>query len=127
MLQPTPVETKQPLLNAQYMAYPTNATYQSENQWDHNILDDADGIEPRHVSQIYDLEDGDLKPEGNRYSEESETVDNAVACRGMGPSRRKPFKNPEDRIQTAQTRKDKACLRCRMQKIRVFNPLLQSY
>jgi hypothetical protein len=34
-------------------------------------------------------------------------------------SRRRPFKDPYIRAQTAQTRKDNACLRCRMQRIRV--------
>jgi hypothetical protein len=34
-------------------------------------------------------------------------------------SRRGPFKDPHVRAQTAQTRKDNACLRCRMQRIRV--------
>lgn len=34
-------------------------------------------------------------------------------------SRRGPFKDPYDRAQTAQTRKDNACVRCRMQRIRV--------
>jgi hypothetical protein len=34
-------------------------------------------------------------------------------------SRRAPFKDPQVKAQTAQTRKDNACLRCRMQRIRV--------
>jgi hypothetical protein len=34
-------------------------------------------------------------------------------------TRRRPFKNSKDRAQTAQTRRDNACLRCRMQRIRV--------
>jgi len=103
------------------MKYPTNTTYPLENHWDHNTQGDTEGIERHYFNQIYDLDDGDLHPEHNRYSEESETVGDAVAPRAMGPSRRRPFQNPEDRIQTAQTRKDKACLRCRMQKIRVLN------
>lgn len=39
-------------------------------------------------------------------------------------SRRGPFKDPFIRAQTAQTRKDNACLRCRMQRIRVGAPSL---
>ena len=34
-------------------------------------------------------------------------------------TKRGPFKDPQDRAQTAQTRKDNACVRCRMQRIRV--------
>ena len=39
-------------------------------------------------------------------------------------TRRRPFKDPQDRAQTAQTRRDNACLRCRMQRIRasLFHP-----
>jgi len=118
VLQPTPVEARQPLINAQYMAYPTDTAYRGENLWDDSTHADAEGTERRHVSQICDS-DGDLNPQDNRYSEESEAPDHAVPRRGLGPSRRRPFQNPEDRIQTAQTRKDKACLRCRMQKVRV--------
>jgi hypothetical protein len=103
------------------MTYPTNTTYHLENQWDHNDHGNAERIEPHHVNHVYDLEDGDQDPKDNRCSEESEAADNALTRRGMGPSRRRAFQNPEDRLQTAQTRKDKACLRCRMQKIRVFN------
>jgi hypothetical protein len=33
--------------------------------------------------------------------------------------RRRPFQNPLDRAQTAQTRRDNACVRCRMQRVRV--------
>lgn len=109
------------------MTYPINTTYSSENQWDRNTHVDAEGTGRRNVNQVNDLEDADLNLKGNRYTEESEGVNNAVAHRAIGPSRRRPFQNPEVRMQTAQTRKDKACLRCRMQKIRVLNPNLQPY
>ena len=36
-----------------------------------------------------------------------------------GPVPRRPFQSPQDRQQTAQTRKLTACIRCRMQRIRV--------
>jgi hypothetical protein len=117
-----PVETRQPLINAQNMAYTTDTACRVENQWDHNAHADAEGLERHHINQIYDLEDGDVNVEIEGYLKESEAADHAAARRGMGPSRRRPFQNPEDRIQTAQTRKDKACLRCRMQKVRVLNP-----
>lgn len=127
MLQPTPVETRQPLINAQYMTYPTDAAYRVENLWDHNTHADVEGIDYHHVNPIYDLENGDIYPQDNRYSEESEAVDHAVPRRGMGPSRRRAFQNPQDRMQTAQTRRDKACLRCRMQKVRVRKPLSRNH
>jgi hypothetical protein len=42
-------------------------------------------------------------------------------------TRRRPFQDPGDRAQTAQTRRDNACLRCRMQRIRVsFSPIQNS-
>jgi hypothetical protein len=34
-------------------------------------------------------------------------------------TRRRPFQNPLDRAQTAQTRRDNACVRCRLQRVRV--------
>jgi hypothetical protein len=37
--------------------------------------------------------------------------------------RRRPFQNPLDRAQTAQTRRDNACVRCRMQRVRVSHQL----
>jgi hypothetical protein len=44
---------------------------------------------------------------------------NVLGPEGAGTrTRRRPFKNPHDRAQTAQTRRDNACLRCRMQRVR---------
>ena len=37
----------------------------------------------------------------------------------MSRPRRGPFKDPADKAQTAQTRKDNACVRCKMQRTRV--------
>jgi hypothetical protein len=36
--------------------------------------------------------------------------------------RRGPFRNPQERLETGQTRKIGACLRCRMQRVRVSEP-----
>lgn len=52
--------------------------------------------------------------DSGRSVEDTESVVTATA-----PTRRGPFKNQHDRHQTAQTRKDGSCLRCRHQKIRV--------
>lgn len=49
-------------------------------------------------------------------SDPSDTIDKA------GKLRRGTFKNPKDREQTAQTRLLTACIRCRMQRIRVRVP-----
>jgi hypothetical protein len=38
-------------------------------------------------------------------------------------TRRRPFQNPLDRAQTAQTRRDNACVRCRLQRVRVGDQL----
>jgi hypothetical protein len=119
------VEIRQPWINAQYMTYTTNTTYPLENQWDRNTQGGTERIKHRYFNQIYDLEDGDLPPERNRYPEESETAGDAATCKAIGPLRHRPFQNLEDRMQTMQTGKVKACLRCRMQKIRVPNPHLQ--
>jgi hypothetical protein len=46
--------------------------------------------------------------------------------RATARSRRRAFKDPKDRAQTAQTRRDNACIRCRMQRIRVSFDVLVS-
>lgn len=52
-------------------------------------------------------------------SDSSQSSGSPSAAENAGPIRRGPFKNLRDRAQTAQTRKDGSCLRCRAQKIRV--------
>lgn len=61
----------------------------------------------------------DLSTETTMDSLESESSDQS--CEKSGPTPRRPFQSPHDRQQTAQTRKNTACLRCRMQRIRVGN------
>lgn len=43
------------------------------------------------------------------------------------PTKRGPFKDPQKRIKTAQTRKMGSCIRCRMQRIRVSCTISPSY
>jgi hypothetical protein len=108
------------------MTYGMGSPYQAEGMWGHNVYANILGDRHHHVTQVYDssvlateLKDG--------YSDEIEAVECTVTRRDSGPSRRKAFKKVEDREQTAQTRKDKACLRCRMQKVRVLKSPLPSY
>ncbi|OBT69780.1 hypothetical protein VE03_00727 [Pseudogymnoascus sp. 23342-1-I1] len=59
-----------------------------------------------------------LKSETRHGSDSGRSLEDAESVATTGPTRRGPFKNQQDRVQTAQTRKDGCCLRCRHQKIR---------
>lgn len=52
-------------------------------------------------------------------SRDSNSADATAREISKQPGRRGPFKNPDERLQTGITRKLGACVRCRMQKIRV--------
>jgi hypothetical protein len=120
------VETRQPVISHQNMTYGMGSPYQAEGVWDQNAYANIHGDRRHHVTQVYDSSvcATELKDE---CSDEIEAVERTVNRRDLGPSRRGAFKNVEDRVQTAQTRKDKACLRCRMQKVRVLEPPLPLY
>ena len=60
----------------------------------------------------------DLSPGTSLESLDSESSDHSYAQK-PGPTPRRPFQSSYDRQQTAQTRKNTACLRCRMQRVRV--------
>jgi hypothetical protein len=59
------------------------------------------------------------KSEAGHDSDSGHSLGDAATVVTTGPTRRGPFKTQHDRDQTAQTRKDGCCLRCRHQKIRV--------
>jgi hypothetical protein len=52
-------------------------------------------------------------------SDADNSSDSVTTVDKQGPSRRGPFKTAHEREQTAQTRKNAACVRCRIQRIRV--------
>ncbi len=114
-----PVEARQPSSNLQNMAYRMDMAYQADGLWDYGSHSINHGDRPHHATQVYNSNDcvPNLK---DGYSDELEVGESAVTGRANGPSHRRPFQNPEDRLQTAQTRRNKACLRCRMQKVRVL-------
>jgi len=120
------VETRQPVVSPQNMAYGMDSPYQAEGVWGHDVYANIHVDRRHHITQAYDssARATELKDE---YSDEIEAVERTVTRRDLGPLRRRAFQNVEDRVQTAQTRKDKACLRCRMQKVRVLEPPLPSY
>lgn len=120
------VETRQPVVSPQNMTYGMGSPYQAEGLWGHNVYANIHGDRRHRVTQVYDssVRATELKDE---YSDEIEAVEHTVTQKDLGPSRRRAFQKVEDREQTAQTRKDKACLRCRMQKVRVLGSPLPSY
>jgi hypothetical protein len=63
----------------------------------------------------------DLSSEGSLEVHDSESGDRRY-IEPSGPTRRRPFQSSYHRQQTAQTRKLTACIRCRMQRIRVCAP-----
>lgn len=62
------------------------------------------------------------KSETRHGSDSGRSVDDAESVATTVPTRRGPFKSQHDRDQTAETRKNGCCLRCRHQKIRVCLP-----
>jgi hypothetical protein len=64
-------------------------------------------------SAVYSDQAGRCSDEGH------ESANMEMMKRTGATSKRQPFKNPHDRKQTAETRKLAACVRCRMQRIRV--------
>lgn len=126
MLQPVAVERRQPLINRQNMTYGMESPRQAANIWDRNAFANIHENQRDHTTQIYDsgLSETEQKDE---HSKEIEAAECTATRRDSGPPKRRPFQKVEDRVQTAQTRKDKACLRCRMQKVRVLEPFSPSY
>jgi hypothetical protein len=66
------------------------------------------------------------KSETRQGSDSGRSVEDTESSLAGAPTRRGPFKSQFDRVQTAQTRKDGCCLRCRHQKIRVCVSLCNS-
>jgi hypothetical protein len=60
-----------------------------------------------------------MKSETRHGSDSGRSVEDAESSLAGVPTRRGPFKSQYDRDQTAETRKNGCCLRCRHQKIRV--------
>lgn len=60
-----------------------------------------------------------LKSETRRGSDSGRSLGDSESVVTAVPTRRGPFKSQYDRDQTAETRKNGCCLRCRHQKIRV--------
>ena len=108
------------------MTYGIESPYQTRNVLGRNAYANVDEGQLHHAAQVHNsaVSDVELK---NECSEETEVTERIVTRRNIGPSRRRAFQKLEDREQTAQTRKDKACLRCRMQKVRVIESPSPTY
>jgi len=113
-----PLQTRQPVMNSRNMTYGMESPNQNRNVWDHSTHANIHGDRPDDATQVYEPAVRDTVPK-NGHSDETEMAKRAVK---VGQLRRRGFQNLEDREQTAQTRRDKACVRCRMQKIRVIQP-----
>lgn len=67
--------------------------------------------------------DGSHQPYADRAMSADTQLSSETYKLKSAPLRRGPFRTEQHRQQTAQTRKLVACLRCRMQRIRVrYNP-----
>jgi hypothetical protein len=78
-----------------------------------NKLEDYDdSFDASHPSSEKSVSLWDLSSQNHATANGSDFEDTGTR------TRRRPFKDPQDRAQTAQTRRDNACLRCRMQRIR---------
>jgi hypothetical protein len=120
-----PIEDRQSLIATQPLVAPASMNYLSgsamgEYQYsstykDVGFKDFGDYPSTYGTDESSDLID--LSTETTLGSLESGSSDES--CEKSGPTPRRPFQSPYDRQQTAQTRKNTACLRCRMQRIRV--------
>ncbi|KAL5345859.1 hypothetical protein ACLOAV_008885 [Pseudogymnoascus australis] len=116
-MQPLPQYQVQTQPHKQEMTYlqppsftASNISFANSNGYLEAALPDSgfvsDGSLPQQKSETK------IGSDSGRSLEDEESVVNTA------PTRRGPFKNQHDRDQTAQTRKDGCCLRCRHQKIR---------
>ncbi len=106
-----PVLSTQPPASTQAMTYPL---YENFAQRPPEITPFGPASEN---GQWYTDTNGDVLHGGN--PEDVPLLIDLGPDDSMDRLRRGPYKDPRVKAQTAQTRKDNACLRCRMQRIRV--------
>lgn len=115
-----PLQSMQPSADRPRMEYPellglSNASWDIEQTTESlGAATESDKIKSRSSSEENCSWD-------SKNSSEDTLVksDGTSSGKGTSPTRRGPFRDPSDRAETAQTRKLTACLRCRMQRIRV--------
>ena len=124
-LSPTQMQTVQPTATKHEMAYPAIQSTISSDPWNQNtssnIMNNRDYYSSLHVRDAHKKFAGpNLNAEQAAwFSDDSQESDDVALGERSGSARRGPFRNIQDREQTAHTRKLTACVRCRMQRIRV--------
>jgi len=132
VLQPTQVHS-QPVVHKQEMIYPQPISAAGYSEWNQSTMIGSNF--PAYSQAMYAdsaFQDSEashsyLKVETELDSDSGQSMRCASTFNNDGPARRGPFKSLHDRAQTAQTRKDGSCVRCRAQKIRVCAPSAVSY
>jgi len=116
------LEMVQPRTQSQEMVYPVNTWKERDDSWKRGepigpLVDDSTDSFFVHSSTSDSQELSEITSDDNLISESVSSVDVELQAR------RGPFRSLSERAQTAQTRQLVACLRCRMQRIRVrFGP-----
>ena len=115
------MKTSQLLINTQDVIGPWNMQYTSRTSQRPKPLQPGLEFKASIIPRRYNGQYGDPQPVGGQRSNRSTPDYSSFLCEKQSSFRRRPFLSVEARQQTAQTRKDKACIRCRMQKVRVLN------
>jgi hypothetical protein len=101
------------------MRYPSDSFQMEGSLWNNGPGSDMYGHVNNYTPAVVHEQSTVFEEVGNSDSDVGNS-EQADCGEKLGPARRGPFRSLYDRAQTAQTRKDTACLRCRMQRIRVF-------
>lgn len=124
-LKPSQVQQTQPTANDHDMTYPRINDSPCSNGWNQDAgigIGMANGhgycLCPNHLEETSLYSDYP-----HQWSEEGQDSDCVSTSEKAGNVRRGPFRSQQERAETAQTRKLAACVRCRMQRIRVRNHL----
>jgi hypothetical protein len=137
-LQPTQVHS-QPVVHKQEMIYPQPVSTSGYSEWNQSSTMIGLGSNfPAYPQTPYsDSAFQDSEASHSYFKVDTELdSDSGQSMRGAnafndGPAEtrrtRGPFNNLHDRAQTAQTRKDRSCIRCRAQRIRVCATSAVSY
>ena len=119
------VQDTQPIANKQEMTYSIIDHSLSSSQWNPNVsmAVSTTGNQTYNVAHSQIAMAGVSPPHANHRSDGGQGLDYyGYSSEKPGSVRRGPFRSPQERAETAQTRKLAACVRCRMQRIRESNP-----
>ena len=105
------------------MTYPGVNTSLCPSIWDQHTGISIASNEGYYPTQSQIAETGMYFEQSDPWLNDGQDSDCVSLGEKAGYARRGPFRSIQDREETAQTRKLAACVRCRMQRIRVGSPI----